>query len=99
MKQQRLTITYHDYRYQPPRVRTKTYTNHGEYLHDMAQLVKLGEHVSEETTTVLHIYPQDQLSLFEASHDPPAPAQVRYPSVQPGERPSTRAPVRLPYAD
>ena len=97
MKQQRLSITYHDYRYQPPRVRSKSYTSHTEYLRDMAQLVRLGEHVSEETTTVLHIYPQDKLSLFEQSHDPPAPEHVRYPAVQPAPR--TPAPVRLPYAD
>lgn len=97
MKQQRLTITYHDHRFNPPKVASKAYTNHSEYLRDMAQLVKLGEHVSEETTTTLHIYPENKLSLFEQSHDPPEPERVRYPDVQPAERPP--APVRLPYID
>ena len=68
MKHQHLTIRIVDRRRKPPETREKTFTNHKAYLAAMGRLMNLEDgHVSEETTSVVTIYPETQGSLFE--HD------------------------------
>lgn len=69
MKHRLYTLKYVDHRKSKVDMKEKQYSQPTKYEKDLEALRQIpGVHVSQETVTVVRIYPESQGSLFEEEH-------------------------------